>query len=155
IGLGLGLLSGILIAFLLDRIDRRIRELPEAEEIFALPVLGVMHDVRRRGPASKNLTDLPPGVAEAFGLLRARLRYFNVDRDIRTVVVASAVPGEGKSWVAWHLARAAARSSGTRVLLIEADMRRPSLSRVGGALHPAPGLSEYLSQDIPLDEVLQ
>jgi uncharacterized protein (DUF433 family) len=56
------------------------------------------------------------------------LRYFNVDRELRTLLVASAAPGDGKTTVARHLAAAAARM-GARVLLLEADLRRPTVAQ--------------------------
>jgi capsular exopolysaccharide synthesis family protein len=73
-------------------------------------------------------------------MLRAHLRYFNIDRDVRTVLVTSAAPGEGKSTVAYNLADAAA-SMGTKTLLIEADLRRPSL---GHGRAPGRGLGDVL-----------
>jgi receptor protein-tyrosine kinase len=77
-------------------------------------------------------------------MLRANLRYFNVDHTVRSVVVTSVAPGDGKSTVAWNLAFAAA-GAGSRVLLIEADLRHPSLAASAGHLRRAPGLSTVLS----------
>jgi receptor protein-tyrosine kinase len=97
---------------------------------------------------------LPAPEAEAFRMLRARLRYFNVDRNIKSLLIVSGQPGDGKSTVAYYLARAAANTSGTRVLLVEADLRRPQLAdRLG--LSRTPGLSEVLSQPIGLDVAVQ
>jgi capsular exopolysaccharide synthesis family protein len=100
-------------------------------------------------PAIPSHADLEP-----FRLLRARLRYFNVDRNIQSVLVTSAAPSEGKSTVAWHLALASAASGDSRVLLIEADLRRPTLARQRG-VNPMPGLAELLTHDLPLHEVIQ
>src|SRR5439155_14475653 len=81
--------------------------------------------------------------AEPLRMLRANLRYFNVDREIKSVLITSAAPAEGKSTIAMHLAAAAA-SGGSRVLLIEADLRRPSVStRLG--LPGETGLSQVLA----------
>ena len=125
IGVVLGLMLGVGAALLLDRLDRRLRDPEEAAEIFDRPILALI-------PESQGLAEpgrpVPPAVAEAFRMLRANLRYFNVDREVCSVIVTSAQPGDGKSTVAWRLASAAA-STGTRVLLIEADLRRPSLGR--------------------------
>ena len=82
-------------------------------------------------------------------MLRANLRYFNVDRDNRSIVVTSAASGEGKSTVAWNLAAAAAEA-GARVLLIEADLRRPSLAERHG-LSAGQGLSGVLAGQTDLD----
>ena len=139
----LGLLIGLALAMLLERRDRRIRTAAEIEKESGLPVLGRIPEERSlaaRGP----LAGLRPGDREPFALLNARLRYFHVDRELRSVLVTSAAPGDGKSTVAWHLAAAAAES-GQRVLLIEADMRRPTLATHEG-LKAEPGLSEHLSR---------
>jgi non-specific protein-tyrosine kinase len=96
---------------------------------------------------------LPPNEAEAFHLIRAHLRYFNVDRELRTLLVVSAAPADGKTTVARHLASAAARM-GSRALLVEADVRHPSLAQRLG-LHFGPGLSDVLIGAASLDEALQ
>jgi polysaccharide biosynthesis transport protein len=61
---------------------------------------------RRAGDGARAV--LPPGEAESFHLIRAHLRYFNVDRQVRTLLVASATPGDGKTTIARHLAGGAA-----------------------------------------------
>ena len=97
------------------------------EGIYGLPLLGVVPEsvaLSRSAKGKKGAREaLPAGEAEAFHLIRAHLRYFNVDRELRTLLVASAAPGDGKTTVARHLAAAAARM-GARVLLLEADLRR-------------------------------
>ncbi len=84
-------------------------------------------------------------------MLRTNLRYFNVDHDIRSVVVTSAAPGDGKTTVSWNLAAVAA-ASGTRTLLIEADLRRPSLSKVFEPWARPVGLSQVLAGESSLAE---
>lgn len=140
----LGLLLGVGIAFLTDRLDRRVREPSDLEGAFGLPLLGVVpeSDAYAASAIGDGRSGLPPRESEAFHLLRAHLRYFNVDRDVRTVLVTSAAPGEGKSTVAYNLARAAS-TMGTRTLLIEADLRRPSLGQRLGQTH-GPGLGDVL-----------
>lgn len=87
-------------------------------------------------------------------MLRANLRYFNVDRPIRSVLVTSAAPGDGKSTVTWNLAAATAQAGGA-VLLIEADLRHPSLASPANDLWPAPGLSNVLSGQTDVSEAIQ
>jgi len=81
---------------------------------------------------------------EELRLLRANVRALAQQRSIEILAVASALPGEGKSTIALGLAAALAREAGSSVLLIEADMRRPSISKTLGA-SPAPGLAEWLN----------
>ena len=96
---------------------------------------------------------MPPSEAEAFQLIRAHLRYFNVDRELRTLLVASAAPGDGKTTVARHLASAAA-SMGSRVLLLEADLRHPTLAQQLD-VQSGPGVSDVLIGAVSLSEATQ
>ena len=146
LGAVLGLLLGLGVAFLLERLDRRIREPKDLEEIYGLPLLGVVPESAALSGSARGAKDstrtLPAGEAEAFQLIRAHLRYFNVDRQLHTLLVASAAPGDGKTTIARHLAAAAARM-GSRVLLLEADLRRPTLAQQL-EIQPGLGLSDVL-----------
>ena len=145
LGAVLGLLLGLGVAFLLERFDRRIREPKDLEALYGLPLLGVVPESKALSRSARGGGDaravLPPGESESFQLIRAHLRYFNVDRELRTLLVASAAPGDGKTTIARHLAGAAARV-GARVLLLEADLRRPTLAQQLGA---SPGLAWRMS----------
>jgi capsular exopolysaccharide synthesis family protein len=126
LGVLLGLLLGLGIAFLLEHLDRnrRITEPKDLQEIYRAPLLGSI-------PLTKCLSGrggpLAPAEVETFNLLRAHLRTLNPGCDPRMVLLASPEAGEGRSTVARNLAEAAARL-GSRVLLIEADLRHPTLA---------------------------
>ncbi len=157
LGAVLGLLLGLGVAFLLERLDRRIREPKDLEAVYGLPLLGVVPESSALSRTARGGRDapgpLPAAEAEAFQLIRAHLRYFNVDRELRTLLVASAAPGDGKTTVARHLAAAAARM-GSRVLLMEADLRRPTLVRQLD-VQAGPGLSDVLIGAVSLGEAVQ
>lgn len=88
--------------------------------------------------------DLGSEAAEQFRTLRSRMHYLRTEQPLRTVLVTSAIAGDGKTFVAANLARAIVRQAERRVLLIDADLRSPRLHSLLGA--PAsPGLAEYLS----------
>jgi capsular exopolysaccharide synthesis family protein len=155
LGIVLGLMLGVGLAFLLERLDRRIRDPKEFEELFDRPLLASIPESRalaRGGPAQ--LESLPPVEQEAFRMLRANLRYFSVDRPVKSVLVTSAAPGDGKSTVAWNLGLAAA-GTGARVLVLETDLRRPSLAASAESVVPAPGLSTVLAGQIEFSEAVQ
>ena len=157
LGAVLGLLLGVGIAFLLERLDRRIREPKDLEAVYQLPLLGVVPEssalARSAQRKGKSQRALPPNEAEAFHLIRAHLRYFNVDKQLRTLMVASAAPGDGKTTVARHLASAAARM-GARVLIVEADLRRPTLARQLD-IASGPGISDVLIGAVLMNEAIQ
>jgi receptor protein-tyrosine kinase len=88
-----------------------------------------------------------------FQLIRAHLRYFNVDRELRTLLVASPASGDGKTTVALHLAAAAAKM-GSTVLLIEADLRHPTVAQQLD-IHPGPGIADVLIGSVSLWKATQ
>lgn len=154
IGAIIGLILGIVLAFVVERLSRRLHDPEEAQEAFGLPILATVPESKaimatNEGSAA---ADLPFAENESFQMLRASLRYFNVDREIHSVVVASNSAGVGKSTIAWNLARVAANSS--RVVLVEADLRKPSLGRQHG-LRMGPGLAALLTHQVSLDEAIQ
>jgi capsular exopolysaccharide synthesis family protein len=152
-----GLLIGLGLAFLLERLDRRIRRADELEAIYRLPLLGEVGKNAALARVARGGGDepgtLPLVESEAFSLIRAHLRFFNVGRDLKTIAVASPAPGEGKTTVALQLAAAAARL-GSRVLLLEADLRQPTLAQQIG-LRSGPGFADVLIGTVPMDEAIQ
>jgi polysaccharide biosynthesis transport protein len=157
LGILLGLLIGLGLAFVLERLDRRIRGPEQLESIYGLPMLGVVPESsalsasRRRDGTEWKV--LPPAEGEAFNLIRAHLRFFNVDRDLRTIMIASAAPGDGKTTIACHLAEAATMV-GARVLLLEVDLRQPTLAKHLD-ITAGPGLADALIGAVPMSQATQ
>jgi capsular exopolysaccharide synthesis family protein len=148
-----GLVLGVALAFLLERLDRRLRSPREIEEIFERPVLAAIPDSRALARSGLAQDVLPAAEGESFRMLRANLRYFNVDRAVHSVLVTSAAPGDGKSTVAWNLASTAA-GSGARVLLMEADLRHPAIA-ASLNLRGRSGLSTVLAGEASLEDAIQ
>lgn len=149
----LGILLGIALAALFHRLDRRLRDPKEFEETFKLPMLATISNSKRLAQSEGGLNDLLVSNPEAFQMLRTRLRYFNVDRQIRSVLVTSSSPGDGKTTIAWNLAASAA-SAGIKAILIEADFHQPRVAERTGAA-PLPGLSELLSEQSSQERTIQ
>ena len=145
VGLGVlaGLVLGLALAFLLERLDRRLKEADDLERAVGFPLLGQIPEI----PAfSEPLAPDEPltlgDEMDAFRMLRAQLRRFNIDREVKVILMTSIQPGDGTSTVARNLALSSA-SIDTRTLLIEADLRNPSLAQRLG-LKPDPGVAETL-----------
>jgi capsular exopolysaccharide synthesis family protein len=141
-----------------ERLDRRIKTSVELAEIYNRPLLGVIRESPEYSGRGGQPAGVGPVVDEAFRLLRARLQYFNVDRQLKSILITSSIPGEGKTTVGVHLAAAAA-AVGNRVIFVEADLRRPVVSERWG-LEVQPGLSDVLAglctaqdavQQVPLE----
>lgn len=95
------------------------------------------------------------GIAsEQLRTLRSRLYQFREARPLRSVLVTSAMPGEGKTFICANLAYAFARQSDRRILLIDADIRSPAVHSLLGAPRE-PGLTSYLQGDSGLEQILQ
>ncbi|MEO8851880.1 MAG: polysaccharide biosynthesis tyrosine autokinase [Allobranchiibius sp.] len=153
LGLVAGLVVGYLVAILRLMLDQRVRTLSDVETITGAGTLGVLPKTPMlEGDARRN-ADPHSRAGEALRQLRTNLRFVNVDSPPRAIVVTSPDPGEGKSTVAATLARALA-DGGASVVLIDADLRRPTVSDVYD-LDGSVGLSQVLAGDIELEDALR
>ncbi len=148
IGGGLaGLLLGVAAAFFVDLIDRRLKTAKEAEALFGYTLLGLIPSFKTDNtstPLEPSLEGVSPRVIvattprsvihEAYQMLQANLKFISLDKKVRTIVVTSSVPGEGKSEVAANLAAVMAQA-GRRVLLVDADMRQPCQHHLWGRIN--------------------
>jgi capsular exopolysaccharide synthesis family protein len=146
LGLVVGVLLGIALVAAAESLDRRIRQAEDIERQLGLPVLTSVPS-SSFGHSLDNLMTI-----EAFRNLRANLEFFNVDRDIRTLVVTSGREGEGKTLVAVNLAQAYALG-GSDVILVDADLRRPKIASKL-EMPASKGLGAALVGQATLDEVL-
>lgn len=154
LGVLLGAVIGLALCFLVDRLDRRLRDVHEVEHLAGAPVLSAIPESKAIARQAGGLSQLPQGDAEVFRLLRAQLRYFQASRAASTILLTSSTSGEGKSTVAWNLAAAAAETGG-RTLLIEADLRRPGLKHKSGTTLSLDGLSTVLSEQTSLEDAIR
>lgn len=151
----LGVILGVVFAFIRDAFDRRVRSADEVTEKLGLALLGRLPSPRRQARKQHGLAMLEEPVsveAEAIRVLRAHLEFANRSRGARSIVVTSAVPGEGKSTTAANLAIAMARA-GKHVILVDLDLRRPSLDRFFG-LEGRPGVGDVIRGDASLEEAI-
>jgi polysaccharide biosynthesis transport protein len=149
----LGGLLGLALALGAEQLDRRVRRPDEVEGALDLPLLGAIPRSRVLRASKGMANPLSASDIEAFRLLRANLRYRAGSRDLRSVLLTSAGSGSGKTTVALFLAAAAAAASDGRVLLIEADMRRPRLAGLLG-LSTDQGLSWALESSQALEDAV-
>ena len=100
----------------------------------------------------KNTTSNLQQIQNAAKTMFANIRFQSIDKDLKTLLMTSSVPDEGKTTTAWYLAQAAA-TAGNRVLLVEADMRRRSLAHMLG-LHPKNGIVSVLTGTAQLRDAI-
>ena len=124
------------------------------EYVLGGPIIGRIPRSRALARSGRGTRALPAPEADAFRTVRVNLRRQLELQGTRSLIVTSAIPGEGKTTLAWNLARIEA-AAGSRVLLVEADLRRPSLARSLEA-NGAAGLSELLASDeVQLQDLIQ
>jgi non-specific protein-tyrosine kinase len=155
LGLALGLVLGIGLAFLWEALDTRVRNAHEiSERLDGLPLLARLSTPPRRLRSKHQLVmlDDPRGVqAEAFRMLRTNLEFVRLGRGVQTIMFTSAVEQEGKSTTIANLAVALARG-GQRVVLVDLDLRKPFLGRFFGL--DGPGLTQVALGHVSLDDAL-
>jgi capsular exopolysaccharide synthesis family protein len=146
VGFVLALLIAAGLVPLFERLDRRLRDADDLEGLLGVPVLVNIPETAFPGNGAS------AEVREAFQTLRASLTAFNIDRDIDTVLVSSAMHGEGKTTVAANLAVALAQDE-RDVILVDGDLRRPQvMSRFGSRTEW--GLDAVLLGEQSLDDAL-
>ncbi|MCI0365596.1 MAG: polysaccharide biosynthesis tyrosine autokinase [Phycisphaerales bacterium] len=152
----IGLAAGLGIIYLLERFDDRVTSVTDLVLHFDEEVVGQVPNIKlRSGEPLKLITmgDERHMLAESYKNIRSSLMFMgNGDARPRVLLVTSAVPNEGKSTVSANLAQTLAMA-GSRVLLIDADLRRGHLHRIL-AVPPGPGLSDALNRKTSLDEVI-
>jgi capsular exopolysaccharide synthesis family protein len=156
VGLLAGLGLGLCLGFLVEYLDNRIKTPDDIKTQLGLPPLGLLPVIR--GVDSSRPFPLitgaaPPSLIEAFRTLRTNVMFSSAEPGLRSLVVTSTGPGEGKTLVSGNLAISLAEA-GQRVLLIDADLRRPKQHELFG-IKREPGLSNLLVGSAKASEVVR
>lgn len=149
LGVVIGLIVGVGLAFFIEYLDTSVKTIDDVERALQSPVLGVIP--QNVGLLMQEGAESPH--AEAYRVLRTNLLFSRKDDKLNTIAVVSAGAGEGKTTTVLNLATVFAQSN-QRVVLVDSDLRRPSLHkqlRVSNAI----GLTNYLLKQNKLEEVIQ
>ena len=149
LGLVFGLLMGVGLAVFIEYLDTSVKTIDDVERTFQAPVLGVIPQnigyLLDEGSESKH--------AEAYRVLRTNLLFSRKAETLNTIVIVSAGAGEGKSTTAINLATVFAQA-GSRVLIVDSDLRRPTLHKLFKVTNNL-GLTNYLLKQNTLAEIVQ
>ncbi|HPC62372.1 MAG TPA: polysaccharide biosynthesis tyrosine autokinase [Verrucomicrobiota bacterium] len=149
LGVIIGLVVGIGLAFFIEYLDTSVKTIDDVERSLGSPVLGVIP--QNVGFLLEEGAESPH--AEAYRVLRTNLLFSRKDDKLNTVAVVSAGAGEGKSTTVFNLAAVFAQS-GQRVIVVDSDLRRPTLHKMLGVTNNI-GLTNYLLRQNTLEEVIQ
>ena len=150
LGALVGLLLSVGLAFLIEYLDDRIRSPEQIDKVLKLPVVGL---IARMGNGNHGMgkhqliavREPRSPVVEAFRLLRTNIQFAGIDQPIRTLLVTSSGPAEGKSTVAANLAVVMAQA-GLQVVLVDCDLRRPTQHKQFSLVNRA-GLTDIMLRD--------
>ena len=159
-----GLLGSIILAFLMESLDTGLRSIAEIESITELPSLAIIPRARKVGAentekltiAQRNISVLvqpKSHFAESFRSLRTSLLLSTTGKPPKIILITSATPAEGKTTTATNIAAVLAQRD-TRVLLIDADLRRPTVHHRFGLIGKA-GLTTVLNGTMTLENAVQ
>ncbi|HZK49268.1 MAG TPA: Wzz/FepE/Etk N-terminal domain-containing protein [Thermoleophilia bacterium] len=161
LGLAVGLVLGLGLAFLLEYLDRRIKDDDVMAHEYGVPVLARVpmvgkkwvHSSGARSAAPIGFMSAESAILESFRTLRSNLHYFEVDRPLHTLMITSALPQEGKTVTSVNLGLSLALS-GSKVIILETDLRRPQLQnylQIGNDV----GISNVLAGSHTFAEAMQ
>jgi succinoglycan biosynthesis transport protein ExoP len=161
VGLLMGGFAGLMAALFLEKMDTRLRDAHEIQEILGLPSLAMIPQSHWKSKGSdlewvvgpELLRDPRSPFSESFRALRTSMRLSTTSRESKVIAVTSCQPAEGKSTVSVNMAAVLAQG-GKKVALVDTDMRRPSVYK-RLRLEGGKGLSEVLTGYFTLDEVTQ
>jgi len=154
LGLLVGLALGVGVAVLRETLDTSVNRPEQLEELLGAPALGAINFDPDAPKHPLGVVTAPHSVrAEAIRQLRTNLQFVDIEHPLRSVVVTSSVPEEGKSTTAANLAITLAQA-GLRVIVVEADLRRPKMTEFLG-LEGAVGLTSVLLGRVSLADALQ
>jgi capsular exopolysaccharide synthesis family protein len=149
LGVVVGLLMGFGLAFFIEYLDTSVKTIDDVEKALQAPVLGVIPQnvgaLIEEGPESPH--------AEAYRVLRTNVLFSRKDPTLNTLTVVSGGAGEGKSTTIFNLATVFAQN-GQRVLMVDSDLRRPSLHKLLNVSNSI-GLTNFLLRQNTLEEVIQ
>ena len=151
LGAAVGLMLAAAIVFLIEYLDDTIRSADQAAEALGLPVIGYIAELEHDQDKAYVSENPRSPAAEAFRTLRTNLEFASVDNPIKTLLIVSAHPGEGKTTVATNLAVTISQG-GKHVLLIDADLRRPRVHHHLG-LNNRVGLSNLFRDSLGIADV--
>ena len=150
LGLALFLVAAAAIIYILELLNNTFVNTDQIEKELGLPVLGILPMVEEREFLT-SVADPKSGLSEAYRTLRTSIQFSGAEGAPKTLLVTSAEPAEGKSTTSFKLGQDFA-ALGAKVLIVDGDLRRPSLHRLFG-LDNVLGLSNLLTNTVPKDEL--
>lgn len=153
LGLLVGLIFGIVIAFLIEYLDQSLKDARDVERVLELPLLGIVPLIEAEKGLVESSENLQKNILEPFRALRANLKHIATTHHLKTIIICSAVKGEGKTTLAANLAITFSLD-GRKVILVDGDLRRSQMHTLFN-IPKEIGLTDYLLATKSIDEILK
>lgn len=153
VGAFVGLVLGIALAFLLEYLDQTIKDPGDVEKILEMPLIGIVPLIETEKAILESTREITKSIMEPFRAVRANLKHLAQQHKLRSLIVCSAVKGEGKTTLAANLAITFAMD-GKRVILVDGDLRRSQMHKLFD-LPKEKGIADYLQGTLTADEILK
>jgi succinoglycan biosynthesis transport protein ExoP len=155
ISIFISMTAGIILAFLKESLDNTMSDTAVVENRLHMPVLVILPVMqgwlkKNKHPIKDYTHEVQPGFSENVRTIRTGLLLSSLDEQKKIILVTSSVPGEGKSLMSVNMALSLAQMG--KVLLIDADMRRPSIAGIFGIEKGGDGLSQFIASSASLEE---
>lgn len=153
--LAVGLFFSIALVFLLEALNPGLRTPEQVEHYLKVPTLGIVPSTEGKIVPHDYILEKPHSISgEAVNSIRVSLALLNPDKNVKSILITSALPAEGKSTLALMIARMSAQA-GQKVVLIDTDLRRPAIEKMLALPKHQPGLTDVLMQpDLKVNDIL-
>lgn len=156
LGAAIGGMLALGLVLLLEYMDDTIKSSEQIMQIAELSTLGAIAQIKGSEPKERLVTHLTPRspISEAFRVLRTNLSFSAIDEELRTLVITSSSPGEGKSTISANMAVVVAQT-GKKVIVVDSDLRRPTQHKLFGLANNQGLTTALLDSDTPLQHHIQ
>ncbi|SHI81598.1 capsular exopolysaccharide family [Dethiosulfatibacter aminovorans DSM 17477] len=152
IGFIVGIMTGLSIILMLEMLDGTIKTSDDIEKHIGLPVIGSIFEFNSESEGIIVHENPKSPISEAYRSLRTNINFANLDNNMKTILITSATPGEGKTQTVMNLAVAMAQND-KKVIVVDCDMRKPRIHKILNISNTS-GIAEYLMDGRNIDDYI-
>ncbi|GEM_PF-2039506 len=153
LGLFIGIFVSFLSAFGVEYLDDTVKTPEDCENVTRLPILGSIPRFKEDIIAKFGTPEEPPSAADSFRVIRSNVRFFTIEGPVKTLMITSPIPRDGKTMITVNLAMTSAKLD-QKILIIDGDLRKPN-THFYFEYHRTPGLTNVIAEDCMLKDAIR